>query len=129
VISVSEEPFAILRIAPTLDAAVVKRAYFAALARHPPHQDPEGFRRLRGAYESLSRPGALAVAYLASPVDVQRLAAEARERFDGALEKAREAALAARAGAESMAQFQERYSRLRWEELDAQLASSGKRLL
>jgi curved DNA-binding protein CbpA len=111
-----DEPFAVLGLAPTLDAAAVKRAYFAALARHPPQQDPEGFRRLRGAYEALTRPGALAAAYLASPVDVRKLAEEARERFDAALEKAAEAALTARPGEEAAARFVERCSRMSWEE-------------
>jgi len=111
-----DEPFAVLGLAPTLDAAAVKRAYFAALARHSPHQDPEGFQRLRSAYELLTRPGALAAAYLASPVNVQKLADEARERFDAALQKASEEASAARARGEAMAQFQERCSRMRWDE-------------
>ncbi len=111
-----EEPFAVLELAPTLDVAAIKRAYFAALARHPPQQDPEGFRRLRGAYEALTRPGALAASYLASPVDVRKLAEEARERFDTALEKAAEAALAARAGQEAGARLVERCSRMSWEE-------------
>src|SRR5439155_9465721 len=54
VVSQAEEsPFQVLGIAPTLDLGAVKRAYFAALTRHPPHADPEGFRRLRAAYEPL----------------------------------------------------------------------------
>ena len=110
-------PFSVLGLEPTLDLAAVKRAYFTALASHPPHQDPEGFRRLRSAYEMLTRPGALEVAYLASPVDVTTLADEARERFDAALERAREVSLAAQAGAEAVADFQERCSRLRWDEV------------
>ncbi|WP_224362695.1 J domain-containing protein [Hyalangium versicolor] len=114
--AMSNESFSVLGLPPTLDPAAVKRAYFAALARHPPHQDPEGFRQVREAYETLSRPGALVMAYLASPVDVERLAHEARERFDAALEKARETALAARAGQEAAARFQERCARMRWDE-------------
>ena len=38
----AEGPFAVLGIAPTLDLGAVKRAYFAALPRHPPHADPAG---------------------------------------------------------------------------------------
>src|SRR6185503_20684653 len=67
------EPFALLGMAPTLDLAAVKRAYFDALARHPPHVDSAGFQQVRGAYEALTRPGGLAAAYLASPVDVRSL--------------------------------------------------------
>jgi len=122
-----EGPFAVLGLAPTMDAAAIKRAYFAALARHPPHQDPEGFGRLRSAYEVLTRPGGLAAAYLSSPVDVQRLADEARERFDAALQKAAETAAAVREGEEASAQFLERCSRLRWEETLRVCAGEGNR--
>lgn len=111
-----EEHFAILGLAPTLDAAAVKRAYFAALARHPPHQDAEGFQRVRAAYEALDSPGALAAAYLASPMDVRKLAEEARERFDAAIQQATTAASALRAQEEALMHFLERCSRTRWEE-------------
>ncbi|WP_309895698.1 J domain-containing protein [Archangium sp.] len=111
-----EEPFAVLGLAPTTDPVAVKSAYFAALARHPPHQDVEGFQRLRRAYEALTRPGGLAVAYLTSPVDVQELATDARARFDAPLEKAAAVALAARTGAETVAWWVERCSRMSWEE-------------
>jgi curved DNA-binding protein CbpA len=110
------EPFTVLGLAPTLDAVAVKRAYFAALARHPPHQDAEGFQRVRSAYEALASPGALAAAYLASPVDVRKLAEEARERFDAALQQAAEAVTATAAGHEAVEQFVERSSRTRWDE-------------
>lgn len=99
-----------------MDPVAVKGAYFAALARHPPHQDPEGFQRLRRAYEALTRPGGLAVAYLSSPVDVQRLARDARERFDAPLEKAAAVALASRTRAETVARWVERCSRMSWDE-------------
>jgi curved DNA-binding protein CbpA len=120
-----DEPFAVLGLAPTLDAGAIKRAYFEALVRHPPHQDPEGFGRLRSAYEVLTRPGGLAVAYLASAVDVRKLADEARERFDAALQKASEAAAAVRDTEGASAQFLERCSRMRWEE--ALRACAGER--
>lgn len=112
----SENAFAILGLTPTVDPLAVKSAYFAALARHPPHRDPEGFQRLRRAYEALTRPGALAAAYLASPVDVQRLAAEARARFDRALEQALTAGLEAARREESVARWVERCSRMSWGE-------------
>ncbi|MDY7229685.1 J domain-containing protein [Hyalangium rubrum] len=111
-----DEPFAVLSMTPTLDLSLVKRAYFAALARHPPHQDPKEFQRVRGAYEALTRPGGLAAAYLASPVDVKKLASEARERFDALLVKAAQVASAERAGQEVLARFVERCSRMGWEE-------------
>lgn len=62
------DPFAVLGIAPTLDPAVVKRGYFAALTRHPPHVDPEGFRRIREAYEVLRGDGLRAAHLAAAPV-------------------------------------------------------------
>lgn len=64
------DPFATLGIAPTQSMAAVKQAYFAALARHPPQKDPEGFQRLRRAYEELTRPGGLRAAFMNTPVDV-----------------------------------------------------------
>ncbi|HVG59888.1 MAG TPA: J domain-containing protein [Hyalangium sp.] len=112
----SSDFFAVLGLAPTLDAAAVKRAYFAALARHPPHQDAEGFQRVRAAYEALSSSGGLAAAYLASSMNVRKLADEARERFDAAMQRASEAALAVRVEEETLTQFMERSSRMRWDE-------------
>jgi len=47
-----------LEAAPSLGD--LKRAYFARLREHPPHSDPEGFQRLRQAYERLLAPGVLA---------------------------------------------------------------------
>ncbi len=57
--STSTDPFDVLGIAPTDDLSAVKRAYFSALKVHPPHSDPAGFRRLRAAYDTLLKPGAL----------------------------------------------------------------------
>jgi hypothetical protein len=74
-------PFGILQLAPTLDRAAVKRAYFAQLAQHSPHQDPEGFRRIRAAYEALTAPGALEVAFLTSPIDVAAEIQNWNDRF------------------------------------------------
>lgn len=76
----SLDPFAVLGLAPTLDAAMVKRAYFAALARHPPHADPEGFRRIRAAYEALRGEG-LRAAHLRAPIGTAGDEASAVERL------------------------------------------------
>jgi len=76
----AEGPFAVLGIAPTLDLGAVKRAYFAALPRHPPHADPAGFARLRGAYDALQSPTARASLTLSAPLDLAALwAARAAE--------------------------------------------------
>ena len=50
------------------DAAVVKRAYRRALAQHPPDTDPDGFRRIRDAYELLRDPWGRAEEILVRPL-------------------------------------------------------------
>jgi curved DNA-binding protein CbpA len=65
----TSSPFEVLGLPPSLDADRIKRAYFEALKRSPPHADPEGFRAVRVAYERLSNPATLAVEYLSSPLD------------------------------------------------------------
>jgi hypothetical protein len=59
--------FDILRIAPTLDPGAVKRGYFMALQRSPPHADPAGFQRVREAYERLSCSEELYAAFMSTP--------------------------------------------------------------
>jgi len=66
----AEDPFAVLGMSATLDEGAVKHGYFAALKRHPPHLDPEGFRRIRRAYETLCRGEGLMAAYMSRPVEV-----------------------------------------------------------
>lgn len=63
------DPFAVLLLAPTLDAAAVRAAWAAAVKRHPPHADADGFARCRAAYEELNTPAKLRDAWLASPFD------------------------------------------------------------
>ena len=63
------DPYAILGLAPTLDAGKIKRAYFAAIAKSPPHVDAEAFRRVRQAYETLLAEDRRARAFLAAPID------------------------------------------------------------
>jgi len=98
--------FEILGIQPTLDPAAVKRAYFAAAQRCPPHADPDAFRAIRAAYEALSQPGALAAAFMASALEVpqddelEQEIARAASRLKGARAHAAEiAAFVARASA------------------------------
>ncbi len=64
------DPFGVLGVAPTMDLAAIKRAYFAALRTHPPHSDPEGFARVRAAYEALQPPAGRAAMVLSAPLDV-----------------------------------------------------------
>jgi len=45
----------ILGIAPTSDEATIKQAYAACIREHRPDRGPEGFRRVRAAYEEALR--------------------------------------------------------------------------
>lgn len=110
-------PFVVLGIAPTLDPANVKRAYFAALTRHPPHADPQGFRTLRSAYESLQGDG-LKRAYLAAPLDLGAEAAALCSVLGSAREQAAQEARGACVPAERRAAFEA----LLGQELEAVLA-------
>lgn len=46
-------PFEILGVAEDADDATIRQAYLRLLRRHPPERDPDGFRRLRAAYEAV----------------------------------------------------------------------------
>jgi curved DNA-binding protein CbpA len=65
--SIDASPFDVLGLAPTLDAGAIKRAYFAAVTRTPPHGDAEAFRRVREAYETLASADGRAASFLRSP--------------------------------------------------------------
>lgn len=86
----NQSPFDVLSIAPTPDLSAVKRAYFSLLAKHTPHQDPEGFRRLRSAYEALTAPGAIEFAYITSPVQVEAELNRWNGRFSAQLKRVAE---------------------------------------
>jgi curved DNA-binding protein CbpA len=47
------DPFAVLGVEETADDETVRAAYLQALRASPPDRDPEGFRRIRAAYEAL----------------------------------------------------------------------------
>ena len=47
------DPFAVLGLDETADDEAVRGAYVRALRVSPPDRDPEGFRRIRAAYEAL----------------------------------------------------------------------------
>ena len=46
-------PFAVLGIEETAGDDAVRVAYLAAVRRSPPDRDPDGFRRVREAYEAV----------------------------------------------------------------------------
>ena len=47
------DPFAVLGLDDTADDETIRTAYLQALRASPPDRDPEGFRRIRDAYEQL----------------------------------------------------------------------------
>ncbi len=49
----NQDPYAILGVPRTADDNQIKRAYFQAVRVHPPERDPEGFQRIRKAYERI----------------------------------------------------------------------------
>jgi len=50
------DPYAILGVEPQATLDEIKTAYFALVRAHPPEHDPEGFKRIRAAYEQLRDP-------------------------------------------------------------------------
>jgi curved DNA-binding protein CbpA len=87
------DPFVVLGIAPTDDLGTIKRAYFAALKRSPPHADPLGFRSARTAYETLSDPRKRALAVLRAPLppsELEQARACFQETWGTRIERARE---------------------------------------
>jgi hypothetical protein len=110
------DPFAILGIAPTLELSAVKRAWFSALPGHPPETDPEGFRRLRNAYEQLSTPGQLAVAFAAAPVDFPTVERAWAERFDGCIDACAREVGQKQSPAVAVQQFIDRFAGQTWDE-------------
>lgn len=46
-------PFTVLGVDDTADDETIRMAYLTALRASPPDRDPEGFRRIRDAYEQL----------------------------------------------------------------------------
>ena len=52
------DPYEVLGIARTTNAAALKQAYFALVRAHPPERDPGTFKQVRAAYERLRDPAA-----------------------------------------------------------------------
>ena len=53
---VDADPYMVLGVAPEATPAEVRAAYFAKVRVHTPERDPEGFKRIRAAYEQLRSP-------------------------------------------------------------------------
>ena len=84
-------PFTVLEVAPTLEVTAIKRAYFAALVKHPPHADAAGFRRIREAYELLLDSTKRTHAFTTHPAHAAVIEKEYAARFDGRVKAAVEA--------------------------------------
>src|SRR2546428_1781979 len=52
-----ESPYKTLGVERTASESEIKQAYFALVREHPPERDPEGFKRIRAAYEKLRAGG------------------------------------------------------------------------
>jgi hypothetical protein len=87
-----ENPFAVLELEPTTDINAVKRAYFAALRRHPPHVDAAAFQRVRAAYEALSKPAPCLTHFFSSPINATALLAASEARYAAAFTQAAQSA-------------------------------------
>jgi len=68
-------PFTVLGIAETADDGEVRAAYLAAVRRAPPDRDPEGFRRVREAYEAVRDEESRLALRLFGPAPLDRLEA------------------------------------------------------
>ena len=53
---VDADPYPVLGLTRQATMLEIKKAYFRLVRHHPPETDPEGFRRLRNAYEALRTP-------------------------------------------------------------------------
>jgi len=62
------EALVLLGLDATADAAAIKQAYRRGAIAHPPDTDPEGFRKVRAAYERASDPWREAKERLVEPV-------------------------------------------------------------
>jgi curved DNA-binding protein CbpA len=49
----TQDPYKVLGLKRDATEAEIKRAYFTLVREHPPERDPEGFKRIRAAYEKL----------------------------------------------------------------------------
>lgn len=54
------DPYAALGLSRQATATQIKKAYFTLVRDHTPERDPEGFKRIRAAYDALRSPEARA---------------------------------------------------------------------
>ncbi len=53
----TDNPYKTLGVERSATEAEIKQAYFALIRQHSPERDPEGFKRIRAAYEKLRAGG------------------------------------------------------------------------
>ena len=68
-------PFTVLGLDEAADDAAVRAAYLLAIRRCPPDRDPEGFRRIREAYEAVQDTERRLALRLFGPPPLDRLEA------------------------------------------------------
>ena len=54
------DPYSVLGLTRQATALDIKKAYFTLVRHYPPERDPQGFQRIRAAYEALRTPAARA---------------------------------------------------------------------
>ena len=108
----TEDPYLVLALAPTLDAAKIKRAYFAAIAKSPPHVDATAFRRVRQAFEALLDDDARVLAFLRAPIDERSALAAFEACWAERLEAAPREAASSTESPDTVRRFIDRIARL-----------------
>lgn len=77
----TDDPYKTLGIESNATETEIKQAYFALVREHPPERDPEGFKRIRAAYEKLKSRGERAETDLFRVDDSITLDAGSLKRF------------------------------------------------
>lgn len=56
-LALADNPYKTLGVERSATEAEIKQAYFSLIRQHSPERDPEGFKRIRAAYEQLRAGG------------------------------------------------------------------------
>lgn len=59
-----DDPFVVLGVAPTASDDDVRKAWLEGVRAHPPEKDPEGFKRIRTAYDAIKDESSRFCSYL-----------------------------------------------------------------
>lgn len=110
-------PFDALGIPATLDLQTIKRAYFSAIAKTPPHADPAKFRQIRDSYESLLSDEKRVLAFLRQPIRADEELTAFDAKWAERIRVARTQARPTTESPEAVRRFIERLSRFDWTEV------------